>query len=177
MGSYLDIFYNVTNDRNFSIPDDSVFNSRQNNFYIQANNAIKKLINEPYKEDLKQIKINTYYYKRYKSENELLHFVMFVFVVLICFALIKKRVPFIDDFAYFIIIGIILGLSFLYIIYKLWLLMNKDDFNYDEILFPSQKSSGGNGNDMDKSLNLNLCGVPEIDISGDEFDFSNILDF
>ena len=174
--AYLDICYNVTKDPNFSIKDDSHFNKGQYKYYVQANNAINELVNVPYTEDLRQIQINTYYYKRYKSENELLHFIMFVFIVLICIAIIKKNVPFLDDYAYSIIIGIILGLSILYIIYKLWILFNKDDFNYDEILFPSEKSIDTNTRNIGGDLNLG-CAIPQFDISYDLFDFSDMPDF
>jgi hypothetical protein len=56
--------------------------------------------------------------------------VVLLFVIII--SLIKKYYPFLDDLAYSIIIGTILGLSIIYIVHSLWIIMNKDDSNYDE---------------------------------------------
>jgi hypothetical protein len=56
--------------------------------------------------------------------------VVLLFVIII--TLIKKNFPFLDDLAYSIIIGSILGLSIIYIVYSLWIMINKDSLNYDE---------------------------------------------
>lgn len=92
-------------------------------------------LNKPIDETLKQIEINTYYYKKYKSENKILYFIIFILILIIIINIIKKRFPFFDDLSYSIIIGIILGASLLYIIYLLWDAMNKDDQNYDEYAY------------------------------------------
>jgi hypothetical protein len=83
-------------------------------------------------EELKQIQVNTYYYKKYKSENQLLYFIMFMCFIIISIALIKKKMPFFDDLSYSIIVGIIMGLSLLYISYSIYILIHKDRINYDE---------------------------------------------
>lgn len=128
--SYFDISY-VKSDASFSTPDDSIFNPNQYKFYTQVNNSLNSL-NTPINEDLKQIKINTYYYKRYKSENQILYFVMFIITIIIILSLIKKFFPFFDEISYSVVVAIILGISLLYIIYSIYLLMNKDNHNYDE---------------------------------------------
>ncbi len=127
--NYLDIS-NVS-DLSFSTPNDSVYNANQYKFYNQVNNSIKKL-NKPMNEDLRQVEVNTYYYKRYKSENQILYFIMIICVIIIVIALIKKRVAFLDDLSYSIIVGTILGISLLYIVYSIYLLVYKDNHNYDE---------------------------------------------
>lgn len=88
--------------------------------------------NKHLSEDLKQVQVNTYYYKRYKSENRILYFIMFMCFIIISIALIKKKMPFFDDLSYSIIIGTIMGLSLLYIVYYIYLLIHKDSLNYDE---------------------------------------------
>lgn len=121
----------VTTDAPFSTPTDLSFNPNQYTFYKQVEKNLTAL-NRPINENVKQIQINTYYYKRYKSENHLLYFINIVLVFVIIISLIKKKFPFIDDYAYSIIIGTILALSILYIVYNLWIILGKDDKNYDE---------------------------------------------
>jgi len=126
-------------------------NPTQLKFYDQVNNNLISKQND----HIRQVQINTYYYKQYKSENQLLYFIMIVCVIIIIIALIKQRVPFFDDYAYSIIIGIILGISLIYILYSLWRLIYKDTHNYDEddYLFNRMKFS-----DSDISHNImNNC--------------------
>ena len=104
--------------------------SNEYHFYSQVNDSLEEL-NEPIDNKLKQIQINTYYYKKYKSENQILYFIIIVLVVIILISLIKTVLPFIDV-VYSIIVSIILGFSLVYIIYSLWLLVNKDNQNFDE---------------------------------------------
>jgi len=88
--------------------------------------------NKHFSEDLKQVQVNTYYYKRYKSENYILYFIMFMCFIIISIALIKKKMPFFDDLSYSIIVATIMGLSLLYIVYCINILIHKDAVNYDE---------------------------------------------
>ena len=46
---------------------DSVFNPNQARFYDQVNDSLKDL-KRPVNDQLKQIQVNTYYYKRYKHK-------------------------------------------------------------------------------------------------------------
>jgi hypothetical protein len=101
------------------------------NLYNELTDSVKKL-NKPINEQLRQVQINTYYYKRHKSENQILYFIMIVFVIIIFIAVIKKSFPFFDDYAYSIIVGTIFAFSILYVVYSIYLLMYKDDHNYDE---------------------------------------------
>lgn len=109
---------------------DKINNQNMNQliFYDQVNDDLTSRKND----NLRQVQINTYYYKQYKSENQLLYFIMIVCIIIIIIAVIKKKIPFFDDLAYSVIIGIILSLSFLYIIYYIRKLIYKDDHNYDE---------------------------------------------
>jgi Cys-tRNA synthase (O-phospho-L-seryl-tRNA:Cys-tRNA synthase) len=97
--------------------------------YLNTDNLNK---DRHFNEDLKQVQVNTYYYKRYKSENQLLYFIMVISFILISIALIKKRFAFFDDLSYSIIVGIIMGIALLYISHCIYGLIHKDKLNYDE---------------------------------------------
>lgn len=97
--------------------------------YLNVDNINK---DRHFNEDLKQIKVNTYYYKKYKSENEILYFIMFMCFIIISISLIKKKILFFDDLSYSIIVGIIMALSLLYISHSIYILFHKDNLNYDE---------------------------------------------
>jgi hypothetical protein len=128
---YSDINNNVMNDPKFFTDVDKQYNPKQSEFYGQVNKQLIK-IKKPINENLRQIQINTYYYKRYKSENYILYFIMFILTFLIIIALIKQKYAYLDDLAYSVIVGTILALSLLYISYSTYLIIMKDDSNYDE---------------------------------------------
>lgn len=129
--------------------------------YLNANSINKdKHLNE----HLKQVHVNTYYYKRYKSENKLLYFIMFICFIIISIALIKRKNPFFDDLSYSIIVGIIMGLSLLYIGYYLYLLIHKDNINYDEDDYkfnPKSKSE----TELDDNINYMCLKYEPIDMT------------
>ena len=79
----------VKTDASFSTPTDLSFNPNQYTFYKQVEKNLTAL-NKPINENVKQIQINTYYYKRYKSENQLLYFINIVLVFVIIISFIKK---------------------------------------------------------------------------------------
>uniref|UniRef100_A0A6C0D1K9 Uncharacterized protein n=1 Tax=viral metagenome TaxID=1070528 RepID=A0A6C0D1K9_9ZZZZ len=149
--AYTDVSF-VTTDASFGTPSDMTFNANQYTFYksVEKNlNALSQTSNE----NVKQIQINTYYYKRYKAENQLLYFIMIVLLFVIIITLIKKNYPFLDDLAYSIIIGSILGLSIIYIVYSLWIIMNKDSSNYDENEYSYSTNNITSGPDRSNTLN------------------------
>jgi uncharacterized integral membrane protein len=127
--SYLDISY-IDTSVDVSFVDDSEFNKNQYIFYNQVNDSLNEL-NKPIEEKIKQIQINTYYYKKYKSENNLLYFIIIIILIIIILSFINKLFPFLDTY-YSIIVGIIISFSLLYIIYSIWIMINKDNTNYDE---------------------------------------------
>jgi amino acid permease len=130
--SYLDIsVIDQSFDPLFASPDDSVFNPNQARFYNEMNNSLKTF-SKPINEDLKQIQVNTYYYKRYKSENQILYFTIVILFIIIVLSLIRKKFPYLDETTYSIIVGIILAFSLMYIMYCIWKLLYKDKLNYDE---------------------------------------------
>lgn len=120
--------------------------------YLNADNINK---DRHLNEDLKKVQVNTYYYKRYKSENQILYFIMFVCFIIISIALIKKKLRSFDDLSYSIIVGIIIALSLFYIAYSIYLLTYKDEVNYDEDNYPytSKRMYDISGSDISGNVN------------------------
>lgn len=120
--------------------------------YLNADNINK---DRHLNEDLKKVQVNTYYYKRYKSENQILYFIMIMCFIIISIALIKKKITSFDDLSYSIIVGIILALSLFYISYSIYLLTYKDEVNYDEDNYPytSKRMYDISGSDISGNVN------------------------
>jgi hypothetical protein len=87
----------------------------------------------PYDEMVKQIRWNTYYYKKYSQQSRILFFIIFICIIML--TLSKLRSAYFDEKAYSVIIGIILGIAFIYTFYGLWDIFIKDDKNFDEYDF------------------------------------------
>uniref|UniRef100_A0A6C0ETJ8 Uncharacterized protein n=1 Tax=viral metagenome TaxID=1070528 RepID=A0A6C0ETJ8_9ZZZZ len=138
----------LPNDPSFNIQD--INNETQMKFY----NSVNTLIHNPaYTDTLSSIKWNTYYYKKYKAENNLLYFIMFICVLIIILNLLKRNFTYFDDLSYSVIIGIILAYSFIHILYILWSIMYKDKLNFDEndYMFDNKNVTG---KDLNKTTNL-----------------------
>ena len=95
---------------------------------------LKNIVHQQH-ENTQVSKMNTYAYKKYKSQNAILAFIIIVCVIIILLSLIQKRYPYFDETAYIITIGIILGLSIIYITMKIINIYMRDDTNFDEIDF------------------------------------------
>ena len=117
----------LPNDPSFNITDINTKN--QINFYKSVDNLIK---NPAYTDTLYSIKWNTYFYKKYKAENNLLYFIMVICVLIIIINLLKQKFTYFDDVSYSVIIGIILAYSFIHIFYILWSITYKSVSNFDE---------------------------------------------
>lgn len=86
----------------------------------------------PHEEVVNKIRWNTYYYKKYRHQTRLLFFIICICVLMIVLSKLRSRSPYFDEKAYSFVIGIILGVTFIYMIYGLWDLLLKDDKNFDE---------------------------------------------
>lgn len=178
--SYLDISeFDQSFDPLFISDNDSVFNPKQAQFYNEMNASLKGL-SKPVNEQLKQIQVNTYYYKRYKSENNILYVVMIILVLIIVLSLIRKNYPFFDDVSYSIIVGIILVGLLLYIVHSIWKLFYKDNLNYDETDYGNMSShniiSGSNDNNTSIS-GCNRSTLTNTDISFNVSNLKNLISF
>jgi hypothetical protein len=113
----------------------------------------------PQYEVVNKIRWNTYYYKKYRQQTRMLVFIIFICVLMI--ALSKLRSAYFDEKAYSLVVGIILGLAFIYTLYGIWDLSIKDDKNFDEYNYGVYGGGGGNYN------------VPEYD--KEDVDLSNCM--
>jgi hypothetical protein len=75
---------------------------------------------------------NIYSYKKNKAQNKLLFVIIIVCIILIIITYLNNTFMLVDDTVYGFIIGTILGFTFIYIGYSLWVFSFKDNKNYDE---------------------------------------------
>jgi hypothetical protein len=75
---------------------------------------------------------NIYSYKKTKAQNKLLFIIIIICVIIILIATLNKTFNLLNDDAYVGLIGIILGFTFIYVGYSLWVFSYKDTLNYDE---------------------------------------------
>ena len=99
--------------------------------------------------------------------------VVLLFVIII--TLIKKYYPFLDDLAYSIIIGSILGLAIIYIVYSLWIIMNKDSSNYDENEYSYTTNNITSGPDRADTLNESCLDSYMPDIPTQKVDMDKLM--
>lgn len=133
MGLYSDYSADVS----FQFP---YYTSKQTAFYQDVQNILSE-------DSYSSVKWNTYYYKRYKALNSILYFIMLICVIIIVLTIIKKSVPFFDDNAYSVVVGIILALSVIYIVRQLWSIMFRDNKNFDEYAYTFNTNANTIGND------------------------------
>lgn len=83
--------------------------------------------------DIRVARSNTYYYKKYKMECNVFIYIIIVCIIINILTLLHKTYPYFDTSAYMIIVGAILGISILVVFYVYFIIMNKDNLNFDEI--------------------------------------------
>jgi uncharacterized membrane protein (DUF485 family) len=99
-------------------------------------NVTKKRYND-YLQDIhnkqKNVEINTYHIKKYRKQKHLLYIILIICLIIVFVSYLKNRYDsYFDDYAYSSIIGIILGISFIIILYVLWDIYLRDNVNFDE---------------------------------------------
>lgn len=82
--------------------------------------------------DIRVARSNTYYYKKYKMESNVFIYIIIVCIIINILTLLHKTYPYFDTSAYMIIVGAILGISILVVFYVFFIIMNKDNLNFDE---------------------------------------------
>jgi amino acid permease len=176
--SYLGISeINLSFDPLFISDVDSVYNPKQAQFYNETSDSLKKLT-KPVNEQLKKIHVNTYYYKRYKSENNILYVVIAILILIIILSMIRKKYPIFDDTSYSIIVGIILAILLIYIVYSIWKLFYKDELNYDEYNYGTMSSDDiTSGSNDYNSSECNRSTSNNRDISYNVTNLKNLVRF
>jgi len=82
--------------------------------------------------DIHVAKWNTYYYKKYKMESNVLTFIIIVCIIINILTFLHKTYPYFDRSAYLIMVGFILAITILLLFYAFTQIYNKDDMNFDE---------------------------------------------
>jgi amino acid permease len=100
-------------------------------YYDLLNTKMYNIANEP-NQDILAARWNTYYYKKYKSQNNILLFIIGICALIIILKLIHKSYPFFDNKSYTVLVGIILGITVIIVGYLLWNILYKDSSNFDE---------------------------------------------
>jgi hypothetical protein len=78
---------------------------------------------------------NIYIYKKYKSINYILYVILFVTIIILILTFLNKNFKYFDDYAYSIIVAVIIGSTTVYIITKILDILLRNNINYDEYEF------------------------------------------
>jgi uncharacterized membrane protein YkgB len=124
---------------------------KQQNDVLQENaNTLQMLLNtrnsDPITNDLllEEIKWNTYFYKKYNYQTQIMGIIIAICIILILLNKTMSRLVYIAG------AGFILSIAFVYIIYLLWDLLMRDGTNFDEYNFYKYN---GKYNKIDKTTN------------------------
>jgi len=101
-------------------------------YYDLLNTKIYNIANEP-NQDILMARWNTYYYKKYKSQNNILLFIIGACVLIVILKILHKFNPFFDYKAYSVLVASIIGLTVIIVGYLLLNILYKDNSNFDEI--------------------------------------------
>ena len=105
--------------------------------YEHLNEVVSNVAEKP-NQDIEIARWNTFYYKKYKAQNNLLLFIIGVCVFVIILKLLRKGYPYFDQTSYLTVLGITIGLAAAVIIFAIKDIYYKDDMNFDEIDFGYQ---------------------------------------
>ena len=134
-------------------------NNNLKKYYDLLYDNVYNIANKP-NEDIDVVKWNTYYYKKYKSQNNILLFIIFVCIFIILLKLLHRHNSYFDETAYSTVLGITIALSIIVVSYMLLEIYYKDELNFDETNY---------------SYNMNKAKVDSIqtDISDNQFQFAD----
>ena len=82
--------------------------------------------------DIHVARWNTYYYKKYKMESNVLTFIIIVCIIINILTFLHKTYPYFDRSAYLIMVGFILAITILLLFYAFIQIYSKDNMNFDE---------------------------------------------
>lgn len=110
----------------------------------------------------RQLEINNYYYKKNKAQVRILFNILYLCLTIYVLTFLNKHIPFIfNDTAFIILLGIILGIFFIYFCLALYDIYARDDDNFDEYSYFWRRSV----NDLASS------GLPK-ELLNEDLDFS-----
>ena len=100
--------------------------------YDRLNDMVLDVANKP-NEDIQVARWNTFYYKKYKAQNNILLFIIGVCVFVIILKLLRRGFPYFDQTSYLTVLGITIGLTAVVLIFAINDIYYKDNMNYDEV--------------------------------------------
>jgi len=154
--------YTSNNSNNFDVN----FVTQSEKTYLNTiKSQFPKIFTTEENENIKTTKWNTYYFKKYKAQNKLYIFIIIICIIIISLTFINKNYKYFDNLSYNIIIGVIVGLSIIYIAMDIWYIYKKDDMNFDEIDY-------GSGPGIQYNINQNTS--PTNDITGTDISLCDI---
>ena len=105
---------------------------------------------------LEEIKWNTYFYKKYYYQTQLMGIVIGICIVLNIFNRTMSREVFIAA------TGFILSITFVYLLYRIWDLTMRDSLNFDEYSFYNYKGKYVKGNEHNNVIDASNCTLNKI---------------
>jgi hypothetical protein len=105
--------------------------------YDRLNDMILNVANKP-NEDIEVARWNTFYYKKYKAQNNILLFLIGVCVFVIILKLLRRGFPYFDKTSYLTILGITIGLTAAVLIFSIKDIYYRDNMNFDEYDFTAR---------------------------------------
>jgi hypothetical protein len=116
------------------MPNTDEASNNLNVHYDHLNNVVLNVAQKP-NQDIHIARWNTFYYKKYKAQNNILLFIIGVCVFVIILKLLRKGYPYFDHTSYLTVLGITIGLTAAVLIFAIKDIYYKDNMNFDEYEF------------------------------------------
>ena len=84
---------------------------------------------------------NIYTYKKYKAINEILYIILIITIIILILTILNKNVSYFDNFAYGILVGVIIAIGSIDIVQKILDILFRNNINYDEYEYTYDKSN------------------------------------
>ena len=146
----------------------SHFNTYMNGQNDKISSKYGNLLDK-YTESKKKMLINYFYYKKNKALNNILYYLVLVVILLFVLTYFNKYFKFLFyDTLYVITCGILISIYFIYLIYKLYDILARDDSNIDEYGFNNNYKVGLSSNNEDSDLYKNATRLKDVNLLDNE---------
>ena len=139
--------------------------------YGRLNDMLLNVAEKP-NEDINVARWNTFYYKKYKAQNNILLFIIGVCVFVIILKLLRKGFPYFDQTSYLTVLGITIGLTASVLFFLIKDIYYKDSANFDEYEFTAL--TPGTDISMNKqNTDYNAYSSKDVCMKSNPFSFAN----
>jgi hypothetical protein len=135
----------------------SVVEDELNNAKVQMNQLYGVKNNK-----MRMVEINTYYGKRYRAQSGLMKLIIFVSVLLLVLAILRKK-SLLPETISNILLGIVIIVGGFFIIWRILDISWRDNMNFDEYNFNFNPDANTNGNN---DYSYKVPNIPKIDCIG-----------